>query len=577
MPGVITRDAARGLIIVSGGTAAAPVTCADIAAAAVAGGWSTVVSGSSSITITDHLLLGTPAAPCYFADTRKTIQLGTSADRKGLSCSGTFKLGKLVAGTGVDGCRLVLYLDSAGAASAFSGLGSVGLLSGTSFYGTSIDLYYTGSGFAEFITDGPTEWIDTTASANGTIYFAGGTSGVIRRFIPHYDSGGSLIYQYSPNLAMEDVSLVGVAGVLSGGSAATFTGINFGAKSLSRYYGALVTCNDCTITEGQIVSTQPTGDVWVRLRYTHSTQALYNGAPLGGVGIRMSSAAGQNYVGVSDSTGYVQGGLILAKQFNWNSANVLTTDDQSSKVLRLRKYGKQFIQQVATLEAKTTAQVPMLDEAVSMTAQATVAARASVVDLKQLYEVSRHYGAADLALPDPVALAGGILDFGGYAVVLSTSAAQVWAVAGNTVTVKCAASVASAADATSIKTTGTVTLAGVTAGFGIVDSAGDSYLKFTGIDSWVVYSDPARTVQIGAGTGEQLFRFVYSPGSTYYMKCVAGSTEFAMVAFPQASGETEVTLSTQALLTTLQAKMAEVKVDTTDIKASTGLIKVTVL
>lgn len=101
---------------------------------------------------------------------------------------------------------------------------------------------------------------------------------------------------------------------------------------------------------------------------------------------------------------------------------------------------------------------------------------------------------------------------------------------------------------------------------GLVDANGDSYLSFAGIDSWVAYSDAGRTVQVGAGTGSELFRFVYSPGVTYYLRCVAGSTEFAMVSSPAAAGETEVTLSTQALLTALQGKVADVKADTGFIK-----------
>ena len=118
---------------------------------------------------------------------------------------------------------------------------------------------------------------------------------------------------------------------------------------------------------------------------------------------------------------------------------------------------------------------------------------------------------------------------------------------------------------TGIRTTGVVT--GEVSGVGIVDANGDSYLRYNDIDSWIVYSDPARTVQIGAGVGSVLFRFVYAPGVTYYLKCVVGSTEFAMVATPTGAGDTPVTLSTQALLTTLQVQVAAVKADTGLIKA----------
>lgn len=119
----------------------------------------------------------------------------------------------------------------------------------------------------------------------------------------------------------------------------------------------------------------------------------------------------------------------------------------------------------------------------------------------------------------------------------------------------------------SVRTTGTVSASGGgSILFPVVDANGDSSLSFSGIDSWIVYSDAARTAQIGAGTGSQLFRFVYSSGVTYYLKCVTGSTEFSMVSTPAAAGNTEVTLSTQALLTALQGKVADVKADTGFIK-----------
>lgn len=576
MPGTITRDAAKGLITITGGTVAAPVTCADIIAAAVAGGWSTVISAGNTLVMLDHVLFGTIATPCNFADTRKTIQVGAPGASRAFSTTfgGTFRLGEKVNNVGVDGCKLVLYLDnnSASANTAFSGLGYVAQIYVSQFYGSSLDLYYTGTGFTEFVVGGACDWLDTDVSANGTVYFAAGATGTLKRIKPNFARNGYSLYQYSANVLMEDVNLGNVQGILSGGTAATFTSIDFGTKLLARCYASSITCNDCTIPDAQITNSDATVNAFVRKYFTHATQALYGGVGLAGVKVRMSVSGGsQDYAGTTSAGGLVSGGLVLAKQHNWAATtNVYTLDDKSAKTLRLRKYGQKFVEQALTLDAKATALVPLSDEAVTLTAQATVAAWASAATLKQIYEISRHYGEADLSLPDPVALVGGVLDFGAYNVVLSTGAAAVWAVSGSTVTIKCAASVAPATDAMSIKTTGTVTLTGVTAGFGIVDATGNSYLLFSGIDSWIVYSDAARTVQIGSGTGAQLFRFNYAAATTYYLKCVAGSTEFAMVSTPSAAGETVVSLSTQALLMTLQVGMAAVKSDT-------GLIKALVL
>jgi hypothetical protein len=143
-------------------------------------------------------------------------------------------------------------------------------------------------------------------------------------------------------------------------------------------------------------------------------------------------------------------------------------------------------------------------------------------------------------------------------------------VTGGVVTVK-GTGLAAGAKHTSVRSTGTVTATGggaITAP--ISDANGDSYIVFQDIDAWTVYSDPARTVQIGAGSSGQLFRFVYASGTTYYLRCVAGSTEFLMVVSPAAAGETIVSLSTQAMLTAIQSAVGAVKADT-------GLIKVAVL
>ncbi|CAB4241325.1 hypothetical protein UFOVP60_16 [uncultured Caudovirales phage] len=237
---------------------------------------------------------------------------------------------------------------------------------------------------------------------------------------------------------------------------------------------------------------------------------------------------------------------------------------------------------INAIGGKTLTVPTVLDAAVSRTASAAGALTA-VSTLDDVYDVLKLWGVQSINAAYPTALtqaavsAGGVLDIGSHSLVLDPAAPAVVGISGGVITVK-GAGLAVGVKHASIKSTGTVTAtAGAVITSPIVDANGNSYLSFQGIDSWVVYSNPQRTAQIGAGSGSALFRFVYALGVTYYLKCIAGSTEFAMVATPMGVGNTQVTLSTQALLTTLQAKVAEVKGDTADIKVATGLIKVTVL
>ena len=108
-----------------------------------------------------------------------------------------------------------------------------------------------------------------------------------------------------------------------------------------------------------------------------------------------------------------------------------------------------------------------------------------------------------------------------------------------------------------ITTTDVVNLtngSGVTGG--IIDSNGDSFLSFT--HEWEVYANEAdrnaSTNLLASGTASENFRFNFSGGTTYYM-WVAGTKQEIT---PAASGETEVNLSTAALLVGIQASLGNI-------------------
>lgn len=97
-----------------------------------------------------------------------------------------------------------------------------------------------------------------------------------------------------------------------------------------------------------------------------------------------------------------------------------------------------------------------------------------------------------------------------------------------------------------ITTTGTVTLNGTTLNGGIVDSNGDSFITFTA--RWEVYateSDRNASINpLGIGTENEVFRFNFSAGTTYFL-WVDGTKQQVT---PVNSGLTVFDLSTPALL-----------------------------
>lgn len=124
-----------------------------------------------------------------------------------------------------------------------------------------------------------------------------------------------------------------------------------------------------------------------------------------------------------------------------------------------------------------------------------------------------------------------------------------------TVNLTSTGSIVSGGNFTSIRSGGAVNLNGRTSAVPIIDINANSYLRFDSIDSWTVYSDANRTNQLGSGTSASSFKFNYASGTTYYLTVISGVTSFSMTSTPTAAGETVVTLSTQALLTTLQASI----------------------
>jgi len=171
---------------------------------------------------------------------------------------------------------------------------------------------------------------------------------------------------------------------------------------------------------------------------------------------------------------------------------------------------------------------------------------AKLYDRAKLWLVDNFVGQTETILTR----SGTTIDLRALNLVIDPNAVATSAFNGVTITIKAGTFTGS------LTTTGVITLqngAVVTGGY--VDANGDSFLSFSGIDVWTVYSDSNRTNQLGAGTSASIFRFNYVPSTTYYLTVISAGTTFLIETVPTEAGETEVTLATAALLVALTSKV----------------------
>ena len=141
-----------------------------------------------------------------------------------------------------------------------------------------------------------------------------------------------------------------------------------------------------------------------------------------------------------------------------------------------------------------------------------------------------------------------------YNIIIDATASVPFAFDGTTITIK-------ANNFTgNITTTGTVTLSnGATITGGIIDANGDSFLKFGGITSYLVYANAtnrdSNTSSIGGGLVTENFRFTYLANTIYYLRLTAGTETIFKDLEPLTSGETVVELGTTALLSALPSNV----------------------
>ena len=86
----------------------------------------------------------------------------------------------------------------------------------------------------------------------------------------------------------------------------------------------------------------------------------------------------------------------------------------------------------------------------------------------------------------------------------------------------------------------------------MIDANGDSALTFSDVDSWVLYANAANrdanTNILANGTALENHRFNFNAGTVYYLRLESSGTTLLQDTTPTEKGETEVSLSTPALL-----------------------------
>lgn len=207
------------------------------------------------------------------------------------------------------------------------------------------------------------------------------------------------------------------------------------------------------------------------------------------------------------------------------------------------------------LGEKSTTVILPTDSIITEPVKATVDAYSELETPQKFYDRAKSYLVDNYAgeTETIVTRSGNTLDARNYNVVIDSTATPAFAFDGTTITIN------STTFTGNITTTGTATLQnGANVIGGIVDSNGDSFLTFQGISSWKVYltesdRDSNTNVDDEGTTGN--YRFNYIASTTYYIRAVVGGTVFFLESTPTASGETVVTLQTEALLSSVNSKL----------------------
>ena len=277
------------------------------------------------------------------------------------------------------------------------------------------------------------------------------------------------------------------------------------------------------------------------------------------------------YEEVSLASGFFPDFSVVTAVFNNQLGAYITQPNSTQKDFRTKANDSTYIDvaivtynyQLVTLNNTDTSGLGIseiviagkLDTQITETDKTIVDTYTTLETAQKFYDYAKSYLVDNYAgeAATIVTRVGDTIQAGSYDVVIDTSAPSPFAFDGTTITIKAGVFVGG------IATTGNYTELNGAITSGLVQSAnGDSALIFQSIDNWTLYPTAAdRVVQtnaVASGTAADLHRFVYVSGQTYYLRVTAGGITFEQDAIPSAAGETVLSLSEVALLSSLNDK-----------------------
>ncbi|NQY82462.1 MAG: hypothetical protein HRT36_05455, partial [Alphaproteobacteria bacterium] len=337
--------------------------------------------------------------------------------------------------------------------------------------------------------------------------------------------------------------------------------------------------DNCDFDKWSTYNPANTRRVISRYIYTFVTQKI-DGSNLSGVKVVMKRGSEDIFDGTSNTQGIAKNEFPVEHTTDYNAQGVGTS--VNSYTIRYSKYGYVITEKpfstVKSLENQINEQRMLVESTITETDSTVVAAYTTVSNSAQLNDSAHLFQINNYSsgVTPIVTLIGIDLDFGSKNITLDPNATSVFALSGSSITVKTTATFTG-----NITTTGTITLANNVVVVGVlVDSQYNSTLTFSSnVSSWKVFSTDANrlsnTSPIGSGSGN--YRFLYSAGTSYYLKLTlvgSGSPRYSPPAItPTSSGETSVNISVDVLVAALSSALDAISINIQSIKTDATTLK----
>jgi hypothetical protein len=159
---------------------------------------------------------------------------------------------------------------------------------------------------------------------------------------------------------------------------------------------------------------------------------------------------------ITSSIGTNENGLVVRSMWSYLNSTTSQATSYFPFTLRARRYGYSFLSKSVDYTARTAEPIGLaINAAITETNAATVAAYTTLETPAKLYDYSQYWLslAANMTVAETITRSGSLVNMGVYNVTIDATAASVWAVAGNTITIKASTFTGD------MTTTGVITLA----------------------------------------------------------------------------------------------------------------------